>query len=51
MGHTHNVYDTDTHFSINPVTRMIKNESSKKVTLIQHDHNSERFTFELPPAD
>lgn len=48
MGHTHNVYDTDTHFSINPITRMIKNESSKKVVLVQHDHNSERFTFELP---
>jgi hypothetical protein len=27
---------------------MIKNESSKKVVLVQHDHNSERFTFELP---
>ncbi len=48
MGHTHNVYDTDTRFLINPTTRMIKNESSKKVILIQHDHNSERFTFELP---
>lgn len=48
MVHTHPVYDTDTHFSINPVTRMIKNESSRKTTLIQRDHNSERFTFELP---
>lgn len=48
MGHTHNVYDSDTHFSINPITRMIKNESSRKVMLVQHDHNSERFTFELP---
>ena len=48
MAHKHPVYDTDTHFSINPVTRAIKNESSRKVTLIQYDHNSERFTFELP---
>ena len=48
MAHKHPVYDTDTHFSINPVTRAIKNESNRKVTLIQYDHNSERFTFELP---
>lgn len=44
----HNVYATDTHSSINPVTRAIKNASSKKATLMQNDHNSERFTFELP---
>ncbi len=47
MAHIHSVYDSDIHFSINPVTRTIKNESGK-VTLIQHDHNSERFTFEIP---
>lgn len=47
MAHIHSVYDSDIHFSINPVTRAIKNESGK-VTLIQHDHNSERFTFEIP---
>lgn len=48
MGHKHGVYDSDTHFSINPVTRQIRNETSRKTTLIQGDHNSERFTFELP---
>lgn len=48
MGHVHNVYDSDTRFTINPTTRAIKNESSRKTVLIQHDHNSERFTFELP---
>ena len=48
MAHSHNIIDTDTHFSINPVTRAIKNESSRKTTLIQYDHNSERFTFTLP---
>lgn len=48
MAHTHPVYDSDTHFSINPITRAIKNESSRKTLLIQGDHNSERFTFELP---
>lgn len=48
MAHKHSVYDTDTHFSINPITRAIKNESSTKTTVMQYDHNSERFTFELP---
>ena len=48
MGHKHSVYDSDTHFSINAVTRQIKNESSRKTTLIQGDHNSERFSFDLP---
>lgn len=44
----HSVYDTDAHFKIDPVTRTIKNESSGKNVLIQYDHNSERFTFEIP---
>lgn len=48
MAHIHNVYDTDTYFSIDPITRGIRNLSSKKTTLMQNDHNSERFTFELP---
>ena len=48
MMHKHKVYDTDPYFSINPLTRLIKNETSAKITLIQHDHNSERFTFEIP---
>ena len=47
MGHLHSVYDNDTHFKIDPVTRQIKNES-EKVVLMQNDHNSERFTFEIP---
>lgn len=44
----HGVYDTDTRFTINPTTRQIRNDSSRKTTLMQNDHNSERFTFELP---
>ena len=48
MAHKHSVYDTDPHFTINPITRLIKNESSGKVIVIQGDHNSERFTFEMP---
>lgn len=48
MVHKHSVYDTDTHFSINPITRALKNEASGKTCVIQYDHNSERFTFEIP---
>lgn len=47
MAHKHSVYDTDSHFIINPITRAIKNDSSSKVLLMQYDHNSERFTFEV----
>lgn len=48
MAHKHSVYDSDTHFSINPITRALKNESSAKTMVMQYDHNSERFTFEIP---
>lgn len=48
MAHLHSVYDTDSHFSVDPITRQITNLSSKKNILIQGDHNSERFTFQIP---
>lgn len=48
MALKHSVYDTDAHFKIDPITHAIKNCSSSKNVLIQHDHNSERLTFELP---
>lgn len=48
MALRHGVYDSDSHFSINSITRAMKNEGSAKTALIQFDHNSERFTFELP---
>lgn len=48
MALIHQVYDTDAHFKIDPITRAIKNSSTGKTVLIQGDHNSERFTFELP---
>lgn len=48
MAHQHNVYDTDKHFVIDPNTRKIENQSKSKVTLIQNDHDSERFTFQIP---
>lgn len=48
MAHIHSVYDADTHFTIDPITRKISNAASKKYGVVQFDHNSERFTFELP---
>ena len=47
MAHIHGVYDSDTHFKINPSTREITNTTAK-AKLVQFDHNSERFTFEMP---
>lgn len=48
MGHIHDVYDTNRHFAIDPVTRTITYAGSDKLILIQNDHNSERYTFEIP---
>lgn len=48
MALKHSVNDSDTHFIIDPVTRGMRNEGSAKVSLVQGDHNSERFSFELP---
>ena len=48
MAHKHSIYDSDTHFRIDPITRALRNESSTKTMLMQYDHNSERFTFEIP---
>lgn len=48
MAHIHSVYDNDTHFKIDHVTRGFSNEGSLKTLVVQNDHNSERFTFELP---
>lgn len=48
MAHIHSVYDTDLHFMIDPITRAITNQSTSKTKVIQFDHNSERFTFEIP---
>ena len=47
MPHSHPIYDSDKHFVIDPITRDITNNSSK-LTITQYDHNSERFTFEIP---
>ena len=47
MPHSHQIYDSDKHFVIDQITRNITNNSSK-LTITQYDHNSERFTFEIP---
>lgn len=43
----HPVYDKDPHFSLDIDTRALTS-TMRKVSLIQGDHNSERFTFDLP---
>lgn len=48
MEHKHGVHDSDAIFSINAFTRQIKSDPKQKTVLMQNDHNSERFTFELP---
>lgn len=49
MPHDHEtiVIDSDKHFVIDPVTRTITTESPK-LKLMQYDHKSERYTFEIP---
>ena len=49
MAHTHEVYDTDRAFSIDPITRaIVKDPANTKVLIVQNDHRSEEFTFKLP---
>lgn len=47
MAHTHDVLDMDKHFIIDPISRKINPATPEKNKLMQHDHNSERFTFEI----
>lgn len=47
MVHGHPVVDTDKHFIIDSITRSVTNAESAKNMLMQNDHNSERFTFEI----
>lgn len=48
MAHIHGVFDSDAHLVIDPKTRKITNNTPEKTKIMQYDHNSERFTFELP---
>lgn len=47
MVHGHPVVDADHHFIIDPETRLITNAGLNKKALIQMDHNSEQFSFEI----
>lgn len=47
MAHEHPVIDQDKHYVIDPITRKITSLTPEKNTLVQYDHNSERFTFEI----
>lgn len=48
MSHIHSVIDTDVHYKIDGITRTVVNIDETKRELVQGDHNSERFTFEIP---
>ena len=46
--HQHDVIDSNSYFVIDPITRAVENTSKSKNLLMQYDHASERYTFELP---
>ena len=48
MSHKNKIKDNDPCFEVDPITRAIRNVSTSKTTLMQYDHNSERFSFTLP---
>lgn len=41
------IVDADEKFTIDTVTRAISNGSNKKLIIMQHDHKSERYSFEI----
>ncbi len=45
--HTHSVVDSGTRFILDPFTRKLSTDSTKKL-LAQGDHRSKAFTFEVP---
>jgi len=47
VSHDHNIVDSDKHFVIDTLLRTITTETGELV-LSQGDHNSERYTFEIP---
>lgn len=48
MAHTHDIRDDDGLFKIDADSRLITYTGDKSPVLIQGDHNSEQFTFEMP---
>ena len=47
MAHIHEIIDTDSHFIIDPVSRSVTTKSDK-LYVVQYDHDSEQFTFQVP---
>lgn len=47
MPHIHNIVDAGNHFVIDPLLRTIST-TTPELVLVQGDHNSERYTFEIP---
>jgi len=47
MPHNHNIIDDDSHFVIDPAARSITSDIGRHY-IVQFDHNSEQFTFEIP---
>lgn len=47
MSHNHDIVDAGKHFVIDPALRTITTEATNLI-LVQGDHNSERYTFEIP---
>ena len=48
MFNSDNIQDTENHFKIDSFTRKILNDFPGNNILVQYDHNSERFTFDMP---
>lgn len=46
--HEHPVTDSNSHFIIDPNTHVISNGSEEENVIMQYDHNSEIYTFEIP---
>lgn len=50
INHIHDntkIVDSDHHFTINTTTRAISNGENRKLTLVQYDDKSERYTFDI----
>ena len=45
--HTHMMVDSDNYFVIDPITRTIKNMTSSPLIIMQRDHKSTIYTFQL----
>lgn len=48
LDHNHTLIDDDPHFTINDDSRAIVYLSQDKLILVHKDHNSEKYTFEIP---